>query len=521
MSVLRSQPAASWTTRSSRIKFTVSLLVAVICLVGGLDSLIQHFRSSEPRPYRASSGIILVLCAIVQVRLIASTISENRLRDFFASSALWRLLRYTAIATSAGYAIALLIGPDANLRYALRAWAAICYTGCLWFSMARRSTVPTHLWRQGSWFKQCEIAATCVVVLLVTVEGTMRLQAMLTNDAIGGVAVARRQAFDPGSLHRGGRVNQLGYWDSEFVARAIPGHFRIAALGDSAALSGERHTNCLEQIELLLSDTEIYNFTLPRLGPREYAALLKCDVLTYQPDLVLLFVSIDDDVTEQLPLPGIFDWRGLRICQWGLQTVAAPTSDWHGAAFRETSIDQRPWTEQTQIARFAICRTPIDEKIELRWQRMLSHLSTIVDVCDGRDVSLAMVFVPAAFQVDSALRRRICRRGGYQADHIDLELPQRRLISFASQHNVPALDLLPEFSGAADRVYTDDRNALSTDGQQVVATVVADWIERSFGARINARRKLLLAARTSASPDQPASVPRLSSRRSPQSQTAK
>lgn len=495
------------------IKFAGLILVATICLAGGLDSLIQHFRAIEPRPYRAASGVLLVLCGLAQLRLLVHGPSRLRLPVLFNSQEQWWLLRFSLIVASAGYALALLIGPDTNLRYAFRAWAAIGYTGCLWYLLARKTPASSSSWRHRWQFPRCESAATCIVVLLLTVEIAMRLQAAVTNDAIGGIAIARRQAFDPGSLHRGRRVNQLGYWDDEFDARVHPERFRIAALGDSVVLGGDRETNCLEQMEAILPDTDVYNFTLPGLGPREYAAQLKCDVLTYHPDLVLLFVSIHDDVTYQMPLPDVFDWRGLRICQWGLQTIAAPASMWHSPGSGGTAIDGFPRTEHDQITRFAVCRTPIEDHVEQRWQRTLSHLSTMVDLCLEHDLPLALVFVPAAFQVDANLRRRICLRGGYEDSHVDLRLPQRRLISFASQNEIPALDLLPEITEAADYMYEADRpEEFNATAQNLVATVVADWVARSFELEISERRESLLASDESAPPSRSASVPRRGSR---------
>lgn len=513
--------AATDSVPSYWIKFAGLALVATICTAGGLDSLVQHFRAIEPRPYRAASGVLLILCGLLQARVLVHGPSRSRLPGFFNSQDQWWLIRFSLIAASAGYALALLIGPDTNLRYALRAWVAICYTGGLWYLLADKQSHSAESWRRRWKFRRCESAATCVVVLLLSVEIVMRLQATVTNDAIGGIAITRQQAFDPGSVHRGRRVNSLGYWDDEFNPQVDPRRFRIAALGDSVVLGGDRETNCLEQIEAILPDTDVYNFTLPGLSPREYAAQLKCDVLDYKPDLVLLFVSIHDDVTYQLPLPDVFDWRGLRICQWGLQTIAAPASMWHSPGNGGASIDGLPRTESDQILRFAVCRTPIEAHIEERWQRTLSHLSSMVELCLEHELPLALVFVPAAFQLDAGLRRSICLRGGYKDHHVDVQLPQRRLVSFASKNEIPALDLLPELSNSADYVYAVDRPEFSTAGQDLVATTVADWIARSFELEISERRESLLAADDSAPPARSASMPRRGARNESKSATVK
>lgn len=504
---------SSWNVTNSQIKLVALILVAVLCLAGGLDSLTQHFRADEPRPYRASSGALLVLTAALQAFLLTGKRFRSGLQTFLDSPDIWWLVRFTLVIASVGYTTMLWFGPDANLRYVFRAYVALCYSGCLGFLVAGDNSAAMTWWRRRENLRRFESVMTCIVVVAIVLEMAMRLQATLTNDSLGGIAIARRQAFTPGSLHQGHPINRLGYWDEEFSAQRHPQRFRIAALGDSALLRGDCDTNCLERVEAMLPQTEVYNFTLPGLSPREYAAQLKCDVLTYLPDLVLLFISVENDITEQIPLPGLFDWRGLRVCQWGLQTVAAPASVWHGTQLSTTPSIGKDLIHPDAVVRFAICRTPIEDPIERQWQNALSHLSAMVDKCHRQDIPLAIVLVPAAFQVDESLRRRICRRGGYQETQVDIELPQRRLTSFAAGHKVPSLDLLPDLSGFSEQLYLRDTTELSREGQRLVATTVADWVERSFETEISEQRESLLASEETVPAERSASVPRRGVRR--------
>lgn len=502
----------SWNVPTYQIKLAALILVAMLCLAGGLDSLSQHFRADEPRPYRASSGALLVLAALSQAFFLTSTSARTKLQSFLGSNDFWWLVRFTLIAGSLGYVGMLSLGPDVNLRYAFRAYVALCYTGCLGSLVAWGNEPSLQRWRHRLGFRRLESAMTCIVVVVLVLEIAMQMQATVTNDSLGGISIARRQSFVPGSFHGGRPINRLGYWDDEFSAEVHPQRFRIAALGDSALFSGDCETNCLERVESMLPQSEIYNFTLPGLSPREYAAQLKCDVLAYLPDLVLLFVSVENDVTEQIPLPGLFDWRGLRICQWGLQTVAAPSSVWHGTQLTTASATEQDRMHPDAIIRFAVCRTPIEDRIERQWQNALSHLSAMIDICQRHDIPLAFVLVPAAFQVDASLRRRICHRGGYQERQVDIELPQRRLTSFAFGEEVPSLDLLPDMSASSERLYLEDSTELNRKGQQLVATTVAGWVERSFESEISERRESLLANDETLPTNRSASVPRRGTR---------
>ena len=122
---------------------------------------------------------------------------------------------------------------------------------------------------------------------------------------------------------RGQVVNRLGYWGSEFESSPQPGVFRIAAVGDGVMLSGTAETNFLAQLRRRMPHVEVYNFGIPEAGPREYAAQVACDVANYQPNLVLAFVSVRDDVTQELPVPSYFEWQGLGLYQLGLRAIAA------------------------------------------------------------------------------------------------------------------------------------------------------------------------------------------------------
>ena len=68
-----------------------------------------------------------------------------------------------------------------------------------------------------------------------------------------------------------------------------------------------RGDNYLTLLEKRLAGVEVYNFGVASAGPREYLSILRRDVWTYQPDLVLASVFVGNDITETLATPRHLD----------------------------------------------------------------------------------------------------------------------------------------------------------------------------------------------------------------------
>jgi lysophospholipase L1-like esterase len=92
-----------------------------------------------------------------------------------------------------------------------------------------------------------------------------------------------------------GKVNSLGLWDREYSLRKAPGVFRIVFLGDSITHFSP-YTEALEN-ELNESGSgnyEVWNAAVGSYGIREYAALMRYRVPSYDPDLVVLAFCVND-----------------------------------------------------------------------------------------------------------------------------------------------------------------------------------------------------------------------------------
>src|SRR5215831_10867879 len=88
--------------------------------------------------------------------------------------------------------------------------------------------------------------------------------------------------------------------------------------------------------------------------------------------------------------------------------------------------------------------------MEKKWQQALGHLEHIIIECKNRQVPVGFVLIPDEFQVNPSVLSAALNDANLTRNDIDLELPQRRLRTFCANHEVPCLDLLPNFEGVPD-----------------------------------------------------------------------
>ncbi|HWA97020.1 MAG TPA: hypothetical protein VG713_00945 [Pirellulales bacterium] len=318
-----------------------------------------------------------------------------------------------------------------------------------------------------------------MLILLLAAELSVRVFDLWQNTTIARASALDELKWLPGSKWQGRTINRLGYWDDEFDGRPRAGTFRIAALGHSLALSGSAENNCLVQVEHRVPRLDVFNFGLRGAGPREFVAQAGADVWTHRPDLVLVFLSIGDDDAPQTTTSDAPWWkpRLASVARRGSPTNYATSAN---------APDPHELRLRRGVRQMRICRIPQDAQQRGDWRAASKHLESLLAECRDRGVELAMVLVPADFQLNSRLRDAIVRRSGGEASDYDFELPQRRWTRFAEQRNIALLDLLPSLRAARQPVYSPDAADFSDPGLTLASATLGDWLRVRYEPAISA-----------------------------------
>ncbi len=334
---------------------------------------------------------------------------------------------------------------------------------------------------RSEWIRRSLRIMLAALFMLAAMEFGLR-----TFEALNGAPLAMLDPIAslkhaPGSGSGNGAVNQLGYRDDEFRPRLVIDRYRVAVLGNELMLAPTTQVSCVDHLEQRLSNVDFYNFALPHAGPQAFVEQAAAEVLRFRPDVVLVFLTVGDEELEvNEPL---FDWRSVRVTSRvvsGFYAGGAPISP-------STDDGREPTYEQYLNAaarRLSACRVPPTAADQQRWHRLCSHLDDLVAHCRGGMTEVALVVMPADFQINTSLRQTLVRRAGGTAKDFDVDLPQRRLARYAQDHGVALLDLTPALRAKAQTVFAASAAHLNADGMAIAAQTLAEWIESRYGEEI-------------------------------------
>ena len=449
--------------------------VAVVCGTLGGKLLCDQFRGTGPTDVGAA-GWLLVAASLVQLRMAGRLVRCGPQRRPKWGKAFFLRLVWGGVACW----IACQIDGRTPSREKLLALAAGWYSLCLvppLFPAAVGSR--RQRWAAGLHLPRVEQAAAALAIVLLAGEAALRCADWAADRRLAAREVLAGIKLEPGSQYHGRIVNRDGYCDDEFQSDRSAGQFRIAALGDETILAQDVPGGCLSAVERRLPEVEVYNFAAPGCHPGHYAAQMRLDVARFHPHLVLAFISVGSEI-RPAPVNSPLTWQGLSMARrlWR-PPLAAPL------LAADARLDYESYLRLTGD-RLLLCRTPLSVPAQRRWKELLQQLDRLAAQCRGKKVSLALVLVPADYQISPLLCQAAGRRIGCEAAGLDLELPQRRLISFAAEHDAAVIDLLPHFRAATQSPFCRQQQQLSEYGHRLAGRVIGDWLAAHYGTSMAA-----------------------------------
>jgi hypothetical protein len=454
--------------------------VALTTLIAGALLLVAHNRAQIAEHVLAPAGIVLLVCSVAQLRIAARLWNrrgaQGPQRDW-RSLSFWRRL---VVGAFLAYAAALAIGPVAYIEFAILAAIAAWYTVLLLPLAFSSSALQRRFasFDRAGWIGRLAVVA---ILILATGEGGMRAWKL-----------AREQGWLPTNgrgISPGGRV------DVATLARAAQGRpstepisaapLRVAVLGDSSeARSGYR-----VRVEQALPGVKLIPVRLTSSWLSQPVDEVLDELAGTRAELVLAMLSACEGVTSDAPKTSWFDWRQFELARLvaagATTTVQSPQGAPARADFEALC--------RTLAPQLAACRTPIDASMHARWRQTFATLDNLVAGCRRRNLAIAVVLVPGEFQVSRALRETLVRRGGYKAEQVDVELPQRKLACFAAKRQVPLIDLLPSLRLCEESPYERNTHAWNAVGHVAAAQAIGGWLESQYGSQLAVEAQLTSA----------------------------
>ena len=248
-------------------------------------------------------------------------------------------------------------------------------------------------------------------------------------------------------------INSHGLRGPERAYEKPAGVFRLLNLGDSIAMGwgvGEEDTYGRQLEDLLNQEArgdlryEVINAGVPGWNPANQLAYLQAQGLKYEPDLILLDMTIVNDiygasaVSKSDDRPALIEWLRANTYFWPFLTVQLR---WLEA--RMKGRDRIPVIDPPQEPAYYF---PHDAESE-QWTKVWDSIKGINQLAKENQTQFALILFPLEYQV---------------IDEDYSTLPQQILKQRAVEADIPVLDLLPVYQRACQEkpggaCYPEDR----------------------------------------------------------------
>ena len=228
-------------------------------------------------------------------------------------------------------------------------------------------------------------------------------------------------------------VNSHGFRTEEFTIPKPLGTYRILNLGDSVVFGWNvrQEDTYGKQLELLLTEElpgqpfQVINAGIPGWSPEEERNFILEEGLSYEPDLIILDLTVVNDIYGRGPLesdqPSFFQWTRDHTYGWPFLTTQA-----RFLLARQFGPEAIPVLNPPVRAE---AYYPLEERNPV-WDRVWGFVEEINAASKIEHVNFLVVAFPTAFQLNSS-------------KHPDT--PQRVFADRAADDGIPFIDLLPVY----------------------------------------------------------------------------
>lgn len=295
----------------------------------------------------------------------------------------------------------------------------------------------------------------------------------------------------PGAADYDFTLNSRGFKDVEFKQEKEPGTYRILALGDSFAFGVVPYQhNYLTLLEEKLNDrglqSEVINMGIPSIGPQDYLALFANEGLVLQPDMVVVSFFVGNDFTETMR------WRTKLHEFSDVVALIKFIIDLNGKFAGKVIHDKASYDD---TAAYFTGESYLQIEKERSWMYMkrapfkaefadkafadgVGYIVRLKELCDKRNVKLAVVVIPDELQVNPALQAEVVKSLNVSSEEVDFTLPNKFLNEQLLANRIEYLDLLPAFSATSAKVnlYRPKDTHWNIAGNKLAADLLVNYL---------------------------------------------
>ncbi len=283
-------------------------------------------------------------------------------------------------------------------------------------------------------------------------------------------------------------LNSRGFKGKEFSATKPANNYRILAIGDSFTFgvvpSQYNYTARIErQLNRRLASTgrnyEVINMGIPGIGPKEYLAILNNEGLSFQPDMVVVFFFVGNDLLEAYQATGRRPWYSYSHVLSFINYALTVSQKYEGQIYHNATMkydDKAPTLPEDKFLEIQLSRLPnfIKEDREFleSFRPQMEYIDQIKRICESRNIKLLVVIQPDEMQINQAQRSQLIKLDQLSEGQVDINQPNRLLSEHFTKQGIDYVDLLEPFRKSSENLYKPRDTHFNIAGNRVVAQVV-------------------------------------------------
>lgn len=277
------------------------------------------------------------------------------------------------------------------------------------------------------------------------------------------------------------------------------GRANVVVLGDSMSFGwGVEYEDSFPARLARLGGFTVVNASVPGTGPSDHLARLPRELQLTRPRLVVEAVFVGNDFADvafggadQYEVEGGLlvrrDSGGLFPSSYAVDVLRRIRllQLLRAVQFRygTSSGSGRPRTWDAWMREYAsahLRRPPA--RVERSFQQTIAAIETTAEQCRSAGAQFILLIIPRSIQVEQAEKEEMLAALGWSEDELDLDRPQRELLTWAERAGVVAVDLLEAFRrfrsrSSAPLYYSPDAH-LRPSGHRIAADELAPVVDR-------------------------------------------
>jgi len=292
-------------------------------------------------------------------------------------------------------------------------------------------------------------------------------------------------------------TNSAGMRDREHSLLKLPGVYRILVLGDSfmEANQVELKDAFVTVLEQRLKDAsgrpvEVINAGVSGWGTDDELTYLMREGLKYRPDLVLVAMTLHNDVSDNLVEEyhefknGWIEQRPVTLVPWA-SYLMLKVKGWMAShshlyqvalrAVRTNWVSNEARSLESHVG--SLLRSVPDDRIRTGWEMTRQLLQKMKQTAGSAEAGVAVVLLPLRVQVYQEWLPDFLESNGLTNSDVDIFKPQKTMKAIGEHIGVSIIDLYPAFRDAKEQcncaLYVQDDGHWNKSGHRVAAEETA------------------------------------------------